>query len=197
MADERNRRRNAIEIILISTTDLNSGRESVRDRMVAGLMESQRLLGPDRIFVSILLQNCDVKRLSTISATLPTFFHSTAESGRVSLSSARNIILRRLKAANAIGSEAIVAFPDDDCWYPPGFLAQVIELFTRDFELDFWFCRYGSQPSQSTFAKAESTIAQTADIVRNASSNTIFLRGRVVNSVGEFDEALGVGTSWS
>ena len=36
--------------------------------------------------------------------------------------------------------------------------------------------------------------ARTSELVRNASSNTIFLRGHVITAIGEFDEALGVGT---
>jgi hypothetical protein len=173
---------------------MRGGREFERERMVGALVESQRTLDSHQISLSMLLQNCDAEALSAAGATLPAFVHPVAAPGRVSLSSARNILLRRLHAAGAIGADALVAFPDDDCWYPPGFLAQVAALFARDPQLDFWFCRYGSQPSQSTFAEAVPTVASTAEIVRNASSNTIFLRGRVVNAIGGFDEALGVGT---
>jgi hypothetical protein len=67
-------------------------------------------------------------------------------------------------------------------------------LFARDRTLDFWFCRYGSQPVEVRFAGTEQAIARTGVVVRNASSNTIFLRGRTVTAIGEFDEALGVGT---
>jgi hypothetical protein len=86
-----------------------------------------------------------------------------------------------------------VAFPDDDCWYPPGFLGQVAGLFERHAELDFWFCRYASNPSPASLA-ADPRDATLADMVRNASSNTMFMRGRLVKAIGEFDEGLGVGT---
>jgi hypothetical protein len=162
--------------------------------MVGSLVESQRSLLSDRISLSMLLQNCDDEKFSAISPTLPEFLHPVARPVRIPLSTARNILLRRLRAVEGIGADALVAFPDDDCWYPPGFLAQVVALFARDPQLDLWFCRYASRPSPSTFAGAEPTAARTADIVRNASSNTIFLRGRVINAVGEFDEALGLGT---
>ena len=88
----------------------------------------------------------------------------------------------------------MVAFPDDDCWYPAGFLRQVVELFGRQTELDFWICRYGSQPVVESFAHVRPALARTREVVRNASSNTMFLRGRVVGSIGGFDERLGVGT---
>jgi GT2 family glycosyltransferase len=162
--------------------------------MIRALVESQPSLTSHRTFLSMLLQNCGASELTAVGASLPALAHPVAAPGRVPLSTARNILLRRLKASGAIGADALVAFPDDDSWYPPGFLAQVAALFTRDPQLDFWFCRYGSQPSQSRFAETEPVVARTSEIVRNASSNTIFLRGRVVNSIGEFDEALGVGT---
>ncbi len=41
-------------------------------------------------------------------------------------------LLRRLIADGISGADALVAFPDDDCWYPPGFLVQVAALFERD-----------------------------------------------------------------
>jgi Glycosyl transferase family 2 len=162
--------------------------------MVESLVESQRTLASDRIALFMLLQNCQVSELASVRASMPAFIRPVAVPGRVPLSTARNILLRQLTADNSIPTGALVAFPDDDCWYPPGFLAQLTGLFARDPELDFWFCRYGSQPSEARFAQAEPGAARTAEVVRNASSNTIFLRGRVVNAIGEFDERLGVGT---
>jgi len=162
--------------------------------MVKSLVDSQGSLPSSSIHLSMLFQNCDVVDLPSISAELPAFLHPIATPGRVSLSSARNIVLRRLTAAQGIGADSLVAFPDDDCWYPPGLLAQVAALFSRDPQLDFWFCRYASRPGQSTLIDAQPKVARMSEIVRNASSNTIFMRGRVVNAVGEFDEALGVGT---
>jgi len=168
-------------------------RESVRDRMVRSLVESQQAAGSDRFALFVLLQNCEAHEVPALEAAMPTFFHPVAIPGRVPLSTARNLLLRRLIADKAIRADSLVAFPDDDCWYPPGFLLQVAGLFTRNAELDFWFCRYASNPTQAALA-ADPGVARMAEIVRNASSNTIFMRGHVVNAIGEFDEGLGVGT---
>jgi len=173
---------------------MRGGRGGVRDRMLQSLVESQSALGEQRISLSLMLQNCDSEELAAFAAAVPEFVRPLACAGRVPLSIARNMLLRRLIADCRIGSDALVAFPDDDCWYPPGFLRQVAALFAREAALDFWFCRYASQPVQDSFAAAEAASASTGDIVRNASSNTIFLRGRVVTAIGEFDEALGIGT---
>jgi hypothetical protein len=168
-------------------------RESVRDRMVRSLVESEQAAGSDRFALYMLLQNCESREVPALAGAMPAFFHPVAIPGRVPLSTARNLLLRRLIADDTIRADALVAFPDDDCWYPPGFLVQVAGLFTRNAELDFWFCRYASNPSQATLPPGAGA-ASMAEIVRNASSNTIFMRGRVVNALGDFDEGLGVGT---
>jgi hypothetical protein len=173
---------------------MSSARGDVRARMLQSLIQSQGALREQRIRLRLLLQNCDSAQLAGFAATAPEFVHPVAVAGRVPLSIARNMLLRPLIAAGSIGADALVAFPDDDCWYPDGFLSQVVALFARDAALDFWFCRYASQPMRDSFAAADPTGAHTGEIVRNASSNTIFLRGRVVTAIGEFDEALGIGT---
>ena len=183
-----------MNLILISTTDMKGGRADVRDRMLQALGESERTLRGDRMVLALLLQNCPPEELRAFAMALPAYVRPVAVAGRVPLSTARNILLRQLATDGAIATDTLVAFPDDDCWYPSGFLVQVAILFARNPELDLWFCRYASNPSQARFAEAEPGIARPAEIVRNASSNTIFMRGRVVNAIGEFDEGLGVGT---
>jgi hypothetical protein len=45
-----------------------------------------------------------------------------------------------------------VAFPDEDSWYPPGFLVKVATLLKRDAKLNFCFYRDASRPAQASFA---------------------------------------------
>lgn len=173
---------------------MRGGRVDVRHRMLQSLVESQHSLRGHEITLFLLLQNCTPGELAAFAASAPAFVRASAVAGQVPLSAARNLLLRPLLAGDGIDSDAVVAFPDDDCWYPEGFLDQAASLFARDAMLDFWFCRYASRPVRKAFAAAKPTRASTGEIVRNSSSNTIFLRGRVVNSIGQFDEALGVGT---
>ena len=173
---------------------MHGDRGEVRARMLNSLVGSQRSLGQQRISLFLLLQNCDSRELASFTATAPDFVRPVAVAGRVPLSIARNMLLRRLIIERSIGLDTLVAFPDDDCWYPAGFLSQVVALFARDSTLDFWFCRYASQPTQDSTGVAEPAGAHIGEIARNASSNTIFLRGRVVTAIGEFDETLGIGT---
>jgi hypothetical protein len=171
---------------------MRGGRVDVRERMLKSLIESQDSLGGNRMTLSMLLQNSGTENDSPPAVRLPPFVRHLGTSGRVPLSTARNMLLRQLNADGTVSSDALVGFPDDDCWYPSGFLSRVTELFARDETLDFWFCRYASNPVQASVAGAQP--ASVAQIVRNASSNTMFLRGRVVTAIGEFDEALGIGT---
>ncbi len=173
---------------------MRGGRVELRERMLQSLIESQRTLGEHRMVLAMLLQNHRAEDGAPATDPLPPFVRQVSIPGRVPLSTARNMLLRQLNADGAVSPDALVAFPDDDCWYPPGFLSQVAQLFRSDESLDFWFCRYASQPIQAALADAPTATAHVGQIVRNASSNTMFLRGRIVTAIGEFDEALGVGT---
>lgn len=186
-----------MDIVLLSTTDLKGGREKLRERLLQSLDAPLRALGGHRLALHMLLQNCGAQELASFQAGAPAFVRAAAMPGRVSLSAARNTLLRRLLADGSVAANDLVAFPDDDCWYPPDLLCALIAQFTRDSELDFWFCRYGSCPEELAGAPASApgSGARFAEIVRNASSNTIFLRGRIVTTVGEFDERLGIGTA--
>jgi hypothetical protein len=184
-----------MDVILISTTDIKAERGDARNRMLQSLIDSERTLSGARMVLGLLLQNCATSALPVFAAGMPSFVRPLISTpGRLPLSTARNLLLARLESDGVILRDTLVGFPDDDCWYPPAFLAQVAGLFTRDATLDFWFCRYASNPVQSAFMREALVSARLSEIVRNASSNTMFLRGRVIDAVGRFDETLGVGT---
>jgi hypothetical protein len=180
-----------MDVILISTTDLEADRAQVRARLLDSLVVSLRSMPKARLTLSMLVQRSTPERWAALEPALPDFVSATLIERQVSLSAARNLQLRRLIGEGMITPDALVAFPDDDCWYPPGFLGAVAALFAHEPELDFWFCSYGSRPSSEAPRAGAANIGR---LVRNASSNTLFLRGRAVTAVGEFDEGLGVGT---
>jgi hypothetical protein len=157
---------------------------------------SARALPDDRILLELLVQNCSEDAAKELRAALPDFVRVTPVAHRLPLSAARNAVLRRAFAQNAVPLDGMVAFPDDDCWYPDGFLPALAALFRRRPDLDFWFCRYGSAPSPCPdLASAPAARARIRDVVRTASSNTIFFRGRIAVAAGLFDEALGLGAA--
>jgi len=109
------------------------------------------------------------------------------------LSRARNVALAQLEAE-------LVAFPDDDCQYAPDLLERVARRFAAEAELDGLTGRAVDHTGRSSPSWAAEPARLTRDNLWNrAISFTLFLRSAVVQSVGEFDEQLGLGsgTAWS
>jgi GT2 family glycosyltransferase len=94
------------------------------------------------------------------------------------LSRARNVALARVDAD-------IVAFPDDDCVYPPDLLERIAQKLEEQPALDGVT---GRAPSWTTTG----AVLTRENLWNRAISFTIFLRREVVERVGDFDEALGL-----
>jgi GT2 family glycosyltransferase len=105
------------------------------------------------------------------------------------LSRARNVALPHLTAD-------LVAFPDDDCLYPPDLLARVAARFDAEPALGGLSGRPVAADGRSVGRWPTDGALITADTVwHTANSHTIFLRREVVEHVGPFDEALGLGSA--
>jgi GT2 family glycosyltransferase len=108
------------------------------------------------------------------------------------LARARNAALGRLTAD-------LVAFPDDDCVYAPDLLEQVA-LGLADTSLDGLTGRaVGLDGRSSASWHLDPAILTDDNLWNRVISYSIFLRRRVVETVGGFDEQLGLGsgTAWS
>src|SRR6185295_9143195 len=109
------------------------------------------------------------------------------------LSRARNVGLR-------IITGDIVAFPDDDCWYPSELLERVKNFFDTHPELHGLTGRPIGERGQTVLGQYDGKAGQLTkfNVWRRINSNTLFLRRDVVARVGGFDESLGVGsgTPW-
>jgi GT2 family glycosyltransferase len=113
--------------------------------------------------------------------------------GSLGLSRARN-------AGLALVEADLVAFPDDDCVYPPGLLARVADRLGPDSRLAGLTGRAADASGGSGASWRDEGALLTDDNLWNrAISFTIFLRRGVVETVGSFDEELGLGsgTTWS
>lgn len=172
-------------IHLFTTSDAASGRSDSLARLIASLAAAREAQSDLPVTLHLLLQRADAGAL----AALPDWIDGHAVDGRVSLSKARNILLG-LAGPEVFAADTLVAFPDDDAWYPAGLLPGIVALFD-DAETGFFFCRYAARPQG--WGAGAARRARLAEVVRGASSNTIFLRGSVAERVGGFDEQLGVG----
>ena len=101
------------------------------------------------------------------------------------LSRARNVGLKR-------ASGNVIAFPDDDCWYSPDLLERVARVLVVNPELD----GVTGRPIDSSFSRFHRTSGpiNKHNVFLRCTSFTVFIRRRVVESVGEFDEGLGLGS---
>ena len=106
------------------------------------------------------------------------------------LSRARNAALAHVTADT-------VAFPDDDCVYPPDLLERVAERLQAEPALG-GVCGMAvderGRPSTASRWDADAGAVTLCNVWRRSVSFAIFLRRRVVESVGAFDEELGLGS---
>lgn len=152
-----------------------------------------------RLFSSLIQQTSedfeivlvDQNPPGTLDATLEQYaeplkiLHVTSPRG---LSRARNAGLRR-----ANGS--LVCFPDDDCWYAPGLIEEVIRRFAREPRIDIIMARTVDAHGVDSLGLY---LSDTSPIDRRnvwfaGNSNGIFLRAETAQRIGGFDESLGVG----
>lgn len=115
--------------------------------------------------------------------------HLRSEAG---LSRARNVGLRHITGD-------IVAFPDDDCWYPPQLLTRVRDTFSQQASMDVLTGRFTDENGRSEGRWLTTTQWLTRySVWRGAISFSIFAKRAVVDGIHGFDERLGVGagTPW-
>jgi glycosyltransferase involved in cell wall biosynthesis len=107
---------------------------------------------------------------------------------RPGLSRARNVGLEH------VGAD-LVAFPDDDCVYPPGLLERIAGRFLADSALDGLTGRAEDALGRSSASwKPDPAVLTDENLWNRAISFTIFLRRGLVERVGAFDERLGLGS---
>lgn len=105
------------------------------------------------------------------------------------LSIARNVGLKYITGD-------IVAFPDDDCWYPSDLLEKVVAKFHSNPKLDGLTGRVideNGHESCGNFLKRDVAVNKY-NVFRTSISITIFLKKEVVIAVGDFNPMLGSGS---
>jgi glycosyltransferase involved in cell wall biosynthesis len=111
--------------------------------------------------------------------------HLRSETG---LSRARNVGV-------AFATGDVIAFPDDDCWYPDGLLPRVVFELVSQPLVDGLTGRSEDgqdQASVRSFSRSKGRV-DLNNVWKTGISYTIFLRAAVCAAVGPFDEDLGVG----
>jgi GT2 family glycosyltransferase len=134
----------------------------------------------------IVVDQNDDARLDAVVTGRP--FRIERTRGPVGLSRARNTGLALVEAD-------LVAFPDDDCVYPPGLLERVAARLGPDSGLAGLTGRAEDASGRSAASwQDEGAILTDDNLWNRAISFTIFLRRSIAEAVGSFDEELGLGS---
>ncbi len=155
-------------------------------------LESLSVQNHEDLELIVIDQNPDDRLVPVLAAYRENFpvVHLRSERG---LSRARNAGLKRVTGD-------IVAFPDDDCWYPPDLLERVARWFATNPEWAGLTGRSVDDKGRTSMGRwmANSGEVSRFDVWRKAISFSIFLRKAVVDRVYLFDDSLGLGagTPW-
>jgi hypothetical protein len=179
------------EIALLTTTDMQGARLDELRRLFESVEKIRRAHPDLPIRHLLLLQRCDDLAAGVALTGAPEWMEVSACAEQIPLSVARNRMLDVL-LSDGVADSALVAFPDDDAWYPDGTFDHVLTAFADRPSLDLWFCRYGPQAAFDPAAVPVRPSLQ--QVLSFASSNTIALSGRLLKAIGGFDETLGLGT---
>ena len=164
------------------------GRSEVLERLLESLVGQSY----PNLRVLVVDQNSD-DRLGPVLARFESQLPILRLESSPGLSQARNRALPLLTGD-------IVAFPDDDCWYPPGLLREVV--FALESEPEWGGISVQARDVRgrrsSMLWDASAGPIDRLNLWRRAISFSFFLRRAAVENVGGFDEDLGVGavTRW-
>jgi hypothetical protein len=181
-----------VDALLFTTTDSAGGRSDELERMIRSVEQAMAKFGLRVVQYLLLQRHGSDKPLPE----LPGHIRATAIPERVSLSKARNLLLDLARKDGMFERSLMVAFPDDDAWYPEGTLDGMLALFAGDPTLDLAICRYSSSPVVLSALPVDLRIARPVNagkFIANASSNTMFFRASRAARTGHFDESLGIG----
>lgn len=161
------------------------GRSAELRRMV----ESVSSQAYPRVRLLVIDQNADATASDVLNAFRASLDIVRISTPPCSLSRAKNIGL-------AQATSKIVAFPDDDCWYPEGLLRAVAARFERDpllAGLTMPLRDADGRPSNGRWAQRSGGIRRTR-VWGRAVSAGIFYRLAAAQAVGPVDESLGLGS---
>lgn len=180
-------------LILVCTVDSRLEKLAEYRRLVESV-RANMVNAPLSVRLWTLFQTFPPDAFATATVALPDFVIARRTEARLSLSAARNVLLQEIFAVEALGAQSILAFPDDDCWYAPGYFAALARLFDARPQIGLLTARYGSAPaSLEPDALISAPAARVRDLVRSASSVTMTVRGDLAMRLGPFDERFGIG----
>jgi glycosyltransferase involved in cell wall biosynthesis len=171
---------------------LVTGTLGARSDRLAVLLNSITSGTHRNIELVVVDQSQEYDHVSTLLSE-PRWFPILHLRSRPGLSRARNVGL-----AHVTGD--IIAFPDDDSWYPETLISSVVQRFRSDPSLGGLAGRPVDAEGHSSFPRWDLRPGgiDRFNVWRRCNSNALFLSRAAVGRVGGFDETLGLGsgTPW-
>jgi len=164
-----------------------------RTKPITDFLESLAAQDADDVDLIVVDQNHD-RRVQGVIEPFKATTRIRVVKSAPGLSRARNV------GISASDSE-VIGFPDDDCRYPPRLVAAVRAWFAKHPDADGLSCRVTDERGRRSAGGYMAGRAQwitKRTVWRSVVSPGLFLRRRLVEAVGGFDEKLGVGagTPW-
>lgn len=171
--------------MVVSLIVATVGRDQPLDRLLSSIA-GQSFQGVEVIIVD---QNPDDRIDAVIERWQPCLSCIHARSPR-GLSLARN-------AGIKLASGTLLAFPDDDCWYPPDFMFQVTDWFNQHPDYSFLCCTAQDERGRQVASRwpVRSVAVNRSSVLRACASASFFVRKRALDGLGGFDERLGLGAA--
>lgn len=168
---------------MVSLITCTLGRTAELERLLSSL-EQQTYHDFEVLLVD---QNSD-DRVDRVIAAHPSLPIRHLHSGR-GLSRGRNVALREVRGE-------IVAFPDDDCWYPDDVLSSVTGWFATHAEFSVLFGRLRDAEGRPVGPRLPETSCRCTlgNIMTIAASPASFIRADVAREIGFFNEHIGAGS---
>jgi len=164
------------------------GRQAEFRRLMQSVGQSPR---PAEIELVVVDQSDDGRCAAVLDEQDWSFSARAATSGR-GASVGRN-------AGLLLTSAPVVAFPDDDAWYPAGVLDRIVEAFDLDPGLAGLCGRQITADGRSSMLRwqPQPGPVTSRNFLRTSIMSTMVFRRSWLDRVGEFDENMGVGSpSW-
>jgi glycosyltransferase involved in cell wall biosynthesis len=169
----------------------------MRFSLVVGTIK--RTVELDRLLGSLGKQSCQDFELIVVDQNRDhrVLDRLKAYEGRFPIVHLRNAIglSRARNAGLGVARGDIIAFPDDDCWYPEDLLEKVADFFSKHPE-------FGGLTGRSVDLTGEDTVGRyikdeglvsLRDVWRKAVGFSMFLTRESTQKAGGFDEGLGPG----
>jgi glycosyltransferase involved in cell wall biosynthesis len=153
-----------------------------------------------RLIKSLVEQTCTAFELVIVDQNPEGYLDPLVACARESLSVQCARSEPGLSRARNVGLELcrgdIVAFPDDDCWYPPDLIWQLLELFRSNAHLGIVTGRTtdtDGRDSNGKFVRSSCKVTRS-NVWFCGTSNSVFVRRELALKLKGFNEALGVGS---